>query len=93
MLTKNVHQGKAGARVNLEKDRAMCDAILNTLPSDDTGMTWDEMVDVVAPRLPQHLFAHMGSVRWYSEAVQLDLEANGIIERLPKSKPIRLRRR
>jgi hypothetical protein len=31
-------------------------------------------------------------VRWYCKSVQLDLEAKGLIERLPKQSPIRLRK-
>jgi hypothetical protein len=38
------------------------------------------------------LFPKPGSVRWYTKAVQLDLEAKGIIERVPKKSPIRLRK-
>ncbi len=92
MLTKNVHQGKAGAHVTPEKYNAMRAAILNVLSSDDRGLTWDELVDAIAPQFPEGLFAHMGSVRWYSKAVQLDLEAHGLIERLPNTRPMRLRR-
>ena len=54
-------------------------------------MTWEELVEAVAPRLPNGMFPHMGSVRWYSKTVQLDLEARGWIERVPGSGPLRLR--
>ena len=42
--------------------------------------------------MPRELFPKPGSVRWYTKAVQLDLEAKGEIERLPDQAPIRLRR-
>jgi len=41
---------------------------------------------------PAELFPKPGSVRWYCKAVQLDLEARGIIERQPKKSPLHLRR-
>ena len=62
----------------------MCDAI--------QGLTWDELVNAIAPDMRQELFPHMGSVCWYSKAVQLDLEARGFIQRVPNSKPLRLLR-
>ncbi len=42
--------------------------------------------------VPMSLFPKPGSVRWYTKAVQLDLEAKGEIERLPHHSPIRLRK-
>lgn len=42
--------------------------------------------------VPPALFPKPGSVRWYTKAVQLDLEAKGEIERLPNQSPIRLRK-
>ena len=41
--------------------------------------------------VPKKLFPKPGSIRWYTKAVQLDLEARGILERVPKSSPIVLR--
>lgn len=32
-----------------------------------------------------------GSISWYTTVVKLDLEARKVIERVPKSKPIRVR--
>lgn len=42
--------------------------------------------------VPRALFPRPGSVRWYTKAVQLDLEARGEIERVPGETPLRLRR-
>jgi Family of unknown function (DUF6958) len=71
--------------------QVMRSAILRVLPSVGNGMTWEELVEAVAPRLPNGMFTHMGSVRWYTRAVQSDLETRGWIERVPGSGPPRLR--
>src|SRR4030095_6173907 len=92
MRTKTVHKGKSGANVTPAKYNAMRDAMLSILPGEEPGLTWDEMVQAIAPKLPQELFPHLGSVRWYSKAVQLDLEARREIERVPGSKPLRFTR-
>jgi hypothetical protein len=93
MRTENVNTpGKHGSRVTAEKYRVMSEAILGALRSDGEGITWEELVQRIAPLVPGSLFPHMGSVRWYSKAVQLDLEARRLIERLPGSKPLRFRK-
>jgi hypothetical protein len=47
----------------------------------------------VLPRLPDALFPGGARAGWWLKGVQVDLEARGAIERLPASKPLRLRRR
>jgi uncharacterized protein DUF6958 len=82
--------------VNILIDREKYDlvrqAILDTLPAAEDGITWVELTEKIGPLLPERLFRHMGTVRWYARAVQLDLEAQGDIMRIPDSKPLRLRR-
>jgi len=82
--------------VNILIDREKYDlvrqAILGILPDAENGMTWIELTELIGPLLPERLFRHMGTVRWYTRAVQLDLEAQGEIMRIPDSKPLRLRR-
>ncbi len=93
MQLKTVHEGKVGAEVTPQKYALVRAAILAALPAAGTGLTWDELVQAIAPGLPPHLFPHLGSVRWYTKAVQLDLEAHGLIARVPKTRPLRLLRR
>ena len=93
MQLKTVHQGKVGAEVTPQKYALVRAAILAALPASGTGLTWDELVRAIAPGLPADLFPHLGSVRWYTKAVQLDLEARGLIARVPKTRPLRLLRR
>ena len=93
MQLKTVHEGKVGAEVTPQKYAIVREAILTALPATGAGLTWDELVHAIAPGLPQDLFPHLGSVRWYTKAVQLDLEARGLIARVPKTRPLRLLRR
>ena len=88
----NGDQSRAGTLVDRERYYHVQEAILRVLPRDTEGMTWAELSEMIAPLLPDRLFRHMGTVRWYAKAVQLDLEARGVIERVPESKPARLRR-
>jgi hypothetical protein len=50
-----------------------------------------DLVRAVAVRVPRDLFRGV-SLRWYTTAVKLDLEAEGLIERKPGSRPQRVRR-
>lgn len=76
----------------MEKYQIVQEAVLAMLPAGGEGMTWAELAEMIAPYLPESLFRHAGTVRWYARAVQLDLEAQGVIERVPDSHPLRLRR-
>jgi hypothetical protein len=80
----------AGRGFSLVEDRAGAEG------SSD-GMPFAQLEDRVrayltAKNVPPELFPKPGSVRWYCKAVQLDLEAKGLIERLPKRSPIQLRK-
>jgi len=85
--------GEPGRLIDPERYQLVREAILRCLPpSDSAGITWTELADQIAPQLPERLFRRQGTVRWYTRAVQLDLEAGGQIEQAPGSKPPRLRR-
>jgi hypothetical protein len=92
MLTENINTGRASTHVIPAKYEAMREAILAALPGEEPGLTYDELVDAVAPRVNEEQFPHIRSVRWYTKCVQLDLEARRLIERIPRSKPLRFRK-
>jgi len=92
MRARNINTRQANLTLDDEKYEMMRAAILDVLPTEGEGLTWAEVVDAIAPNMPSRLFPHLGSVRWYSKAVQLDLEARGLIARVPRTKPMRLRR-
>lgn len=97
---ENVNHPDHRENLNVEKYTLIREAILAALPTQDSGesMSFAELETAVQAHLdkkevPSALFPKPGSVRWYTKAVQLDLEAKGEIERLPKKSPLRLRKR
>lgn len=78
-------------RVNRAKYAAMREALLRVLPHGSPGMTVAEAKTALLEHLSQELFPGGAKAGWWLKAVQLDLEAKGIIERAP-SKPVRLHR-
>lgn len=95
---QNVNHPGYQENLNEEKYTFIRDAMLASLPgSSSDGMLFSQLEEKVRAHLAKHnvpaeLFPKPGSVRWYTKVVQLDLEAKGVIERLPKQAPIRLRR-
>ena len=79
-------------RVNKAKFMAMRDAFLPVLPSEAPGMTVTEAKAALLPNLSQKLFPGGEKAGWWLKAVQLDLEAKGVIERGGKG-PVRLFRK
>lgn len=76
-------------RVNRAKYMAMRDALLPVLPAEAPGITVSEAKVALLPNLPQDLFPDGEKAGWWLKAVQLDLEAKGVIERGGKG-PVRL---
>lgn len=92
---RNVNHPEYQENLNETKYAIIRDAILAVLPQ--SGMFFAELEERVRAYLIEQdvsmdLFPKPGSVRWYTKAVQLDLEARGIIERVPGQTPICLRR-
>ena len=61
------------------------------VPADAKGIPFKELPAAVRGRIDPMLFAG-ASIGWYATTVKLDLEARGLIERVPEAKPQRLRR-
>jgi len=68
---------------------AMKQAILEVLPAKSPGLTVAEMQEGVRNHLPEQLYPGGAKAGWWTKAVQLDLEAKGIIAR-EKVSPLRL---
>ena len=92
MKTKNVNKGSGGFTVTDAKYEPIKKAILASIPRNKDGVSFKELVASVNGRVPRELFPKQGSVSWYTKVVQLDLEANGQIERIPGVNPQRVRR-
>lgn len=85
MKTENI-TGKSGTNVTPEKYFAIREAMLEVLPTEGEGLTLDEMVKLIEPLVPKDLFPK--SVTWYTVTVKLDLEAKGLVKRLPNTSPL-----
>lgn len=83
--------GGQGTRMPADKYEALRDAILQVLPSTEEGIVFTELATAIAPLLPRDLFEG-GSFASLATAVKLDMEARGLITRVPDSSPQRLRR-
>jgi hypothetical protein len=92
VTTLNANTPGPGATMSEDRYNAMRDAILEAIPFAERGVLFSELPRLVEPHLPERLFRG-ASISWYATTVKLDLEAREVIERVPGSKPQRLRRK
>lgn len=78
-------------RVDRAKYDAMRAALLPILPDDPPGLNVAEAKAALLPQLDATLFPNGEKAGWWLKAVQLDLEAKGVIARA-KGSPVRLYR-
>ena len=79
-------EGKAGVNIEKTKYDTVKDALLTSLK--DHELTFTALADAAEIQLNGKLD---GSIMWYVTTVKLDLEARGLIERVPKVTPQTLR--
>jgi hypothetical protein len=83
--------GKQPTRIDRWKYDLVRFAILSVMPSDKYGMEFNDLPQMVEAQLSEDDLKRLGSVSWYTTTVKLDMEVKGEIERIPASKPQRLR--
>lgn len=88
---RNIVSPNHVVRVDKAKYTAMRDALLEVLPATTPGLTVAETKAAVLPILSEELFPGGDKAGWWLKAAQLDLEAQGIIQR-EATKPLRLHR-
>lgn len=81
-------QGTVVTKATYEAYRA---ALLAVIPPDEAGVAFGELSAAVVAHLPPELVAAT-SPGWWVTTVKLDLEARGVIERVPGGGKQRLRR-
>jgi hypothetical protein len=79
-------------RVDADKYEAMKRAFLKILPKKSPGLTAAKIGEAILPHLPEDLFPQGAKAGWWKKAVQLDLEAKGIVAR-ETTKPLRWHKR
>jgi len=80
-------EGKQGVNLDKQKYEQIRSAILATL-SEEGGMRFKDLAPAVEKRVGPDFD---GSIPWYVTTIKLDLEARGLIVRVPKTSPQRLR--
>lgn len=88
---ENVNKPGYVERVDKGKYEAMKKALLAVMPATEPGFTVAELHEQLLPKLPEDLFPGGATAGWWLKAVQLDLEAKGVIVRVNR-KPLRLHR-
>ncbi len=78
-------------RVDRTKYTAMREALLPVLPTTPPGITVAAAKAALLLNLPEEVFPGGEKAGWWLKAVQLDLEAKGLIAR-GSAKPVRLYR-
>ena len=82
---------KNGRPVDRESYEAMKAVLLRVIPADAEGVRFSALKGLARPHLPPGTKAH-ASPGWWATTVKLDLEARGMIERVPGASPQRVRR-
>lgn len=88
---ENVNTPGRTERVDRAKYTAMREALLAVLPDRVPGLKVADAKQALLPRLPEALFPQGKTAGWWLKAVQLDLEAKGVIRRAD-AKPVQLYR-
>lgn len=88
---ENVNKPGKSERVDRGKYTAMRKALLSVLPDEAPGLTVPDAKEALLPLLPDDVFPQGNTAGWWLKAVQLDLEAKGVIKRAPR-KPVHLYR-
>lgn len=91
VLCETPTPGKKPTRIAKWKYDLIRDAILVVVPSDDQGLEFSQLPKLVEGQLTNDDLEKLGSVSWYTTTVKLDMEVKVVIERIPGSKPQRLR--
>jgi hypothetical protein len=89
--TRNPGAGKRAPRIDAVRYEAMRAALLKVVPGAGDGVPFASLPALVAGDLPKDVFRG-ASIPWYVATVKLDLEARGLLRRVPGSRPQRLLR-
>jgi hypothetical protein len=82
-------KGKAATRIDKWKYVLVSEALLALIPETGDGVLFSELSDGVAKRIGHENITKLGSCRWYTTTVKLDLEVKQRIVRVKGSKPQR----
>ena len=87
IVIENVNTPGRTSRVDKAKYMAMRSALLKVMPKGEPGITAKDAKERLLPLLPKDLFPGGDKAGWWLKAVQLDLEAKGLLARA-ETKPL-----
>lgn len=87
VVCENPDSTKQATRIDRWKYDLVRRAILKEASSSKKGVAFKELSGLVKKRLKKAELKNLGSVTWYTVVVKLDLEAKGLIERIPGKRP------
>ena len=73
---------KNGTRVTKATYEAYREAMLKVVPKEEEGIAFMDLKGAMEPHVDKELLATT-SIGWWTTVVKLDLEARGVIERIP----------
>lgn len=85
---ENINTPGRTSRVDAAKYHAMKDAMLKVMTKTAPGGTAKDIKEAAKAHLPDDLFPAGATSGWWQKAVQLDLEAKGVVIR-STAKPLR----
>ena len=91
ILCETPTPGKKPTRIDRWKYDLIRTAILAVVPSDKLGVEFRDLPNLVEQQIAPGELDKLGSLSWYTTTVKLDMEVKREIERVPGSKPQRLR--
>ena len=92
VLCHTPSKGKSPKNISQWKFDLLRAAIRKVVPKNKEGVEFRQLFDLVKRELSADDRAKLGSLPWYTTTVKLHLEVIGELERVPNSKPQRLRR-
>lgn len=78
--------------MRLSEYQLVRDALLEVLSDYDDGISVERLVKKVSELMPPGEVPRPGELRSYLKRAQIDLEAGGLIERVPDTNPVHVRR-
>jgi hypothetical protein len=83
---------KKGARVRRAHYEAYREGLLKIIPATSEGILFNDLPREIGPFVPFEVL-RVTKCGWWVTCVKLDLEARGLIERVPGARPQRVRRK
>lgn len=91
VLCETPTPGREGTRIPTWKYDAVRAAIRRVVPRRREGIEFRTLPGLVQQALPSEVRERIGSIAWHTVTVKLHLEVIGEVERIPGSRPQRIR--